>query len=253
MNTFQTLLLLCPFVFFAGFVDSISGGGGLISLPAYLFVGLPVHISYGTNKFAMTMGTALSAAKFLKSKKLHLKSALISAIFALLGSFFGARLVLYLSENYLKYCLLILLPVVSLFLLFNRNFGTEKSPDFKENKRLYFLSGLCGLLCGAYDGFFGPGTGTFLILLFTSVLGMDLITASGNAKIVNLASNISALTVYLLHGKVMFAIGIPAALCAVAGNYFGARLALHKGAKVIRPIMLLVVCLLFFRVIADLL
>lgn len=245
------LLIICPLVFCAGFVDAIAGGGGLISLPAYIFAGVPVHIAYGTNKFANCIGTSVASAKFFKSGHIKIKPAIISAIGALIGSWFGAELVILLDEKYLKYCLIIILPVVAMFLLFNRNFGSDELERVLPNKRLYPLAFIIGLIIGAYDGFFGPGTGTFLVIAFTTICGFNMITASGNAKIVNLASNFAALIVYLLNGKVVLAIGIPAAICAVVGNYLGAHFAIKNGSKFIKTIILLVIGLLFIKVISG--
>ncbi|AOR24805.1 sulfite exporter TauE/SafE family protein [Clostridium taeniosporum] len=245
------LLIICPLVFLAGFVDAVAGGGGIISLPAYIFAGIPIHIAYGTNKFANCIGTSISSMKFFKSGNMQIKSAVLSAGGALIGSWFGAQMVLLLNEKYLNYCLIIILPIVSLFLLLNRNFGVKTKKQILDWK-LYFLSFIIGLLLGAYDGFFGPGTGTFLVICFTGILGFNLITASGNAKIVNLASNFSALVAYIIGGKVMFSIGIPAAVCAIAGNYLGAHLAIKSGDKIIRPIIFITIALLFIKIIFDL-
>lgn len=250
MYSYQIMLIIiCPLVFCAGFVDAVAGGGGLISLPAYIFAGVPIHIAYGTNKFANCTGTFVACVKFFKSGNIRIKSAVLSAAGALIGSWFGTQLVLVLDEKYLKYCLMIILPLVAVFLLFNRNFGSNKGMKKPSNKKLYVLSFIIGMLVGAYDGFFGPGTGTFLVLSFTSILGFDLITASGNAKIVNLASNFTALIAYIINGKVLFAIGIPAAICAILGNYIGAHMAIKRGAKVIKPIILVVVAMLLGKVL----
>ncbi len=245
------LLIICPLVFLAGIIDAVAGGGGIISLPAYIFAGIPIHIAYGTNKFASCIGTSISSIKFFRSGNIKIKSALLSAAGALIGSWFGAQIVLLLNEKYLNYCLIIILPIVSLFLLFNRNFGVKNKKEL-SNKKLYILSFIIGVFLGAYDGFFGPGTGTFLVICFTGILGFNLITASGNAKIVNLASNFSALIAYILGGKVMFSIGVPAAVCAIAGNYLGAHLAIKNGDKIIKPIIFVAIGLLFIKVIFDL-
>ncbi|MBN1040103.1 TSUP family transporter [Clostridium sp. ZS1] len=247
----EVLLIICPLVFLAGIIDAVAGGGGIISLPAYIFAGIPIHIAYGTNKFASCIGTSISSIKFFRSGNIKIKPALLSAAGALIGSWFGAQIVLLLNEKYLNYCLIIILPIVSLFLLFNRNFGIKNKKEI-SNKKLYILSFIIGLLLGAYDGFFGPGTGTFLVICFTGILGFNLITASGNAKIVNLASNFSALIAYILGGKVMFSIGVPAAVCAIAGNYLGAHLAIKNGDKIIKPIIFVAIGLLFIKVIFDL-
>ncbi|NFO11276.1 sulfite exporter TauE/SafE family protein [Clostridium botulinum] len=247
----RVLLIICPLVFLAGIIDAVAGGGGIISLPAYIFAGIPIHIAYGTNKFASCIGTSISSIKFFRSGNIKIKSALLSAAGALIGSWFGAQIVLLLNEKYLNYCLIIILPIVSLFLLFNRNFGVKNKKEL-SNKKLYILSFIIGVFLGAYDGFFGPGTGTFLVICFTGILGFNLITASGNAKIVNLASNFSALIAYILGGKVMFSIGVPAAVCAIAGNYLGAHLAIKNGDKIIKPIIFVAIGLLFIKVIFDL-
>lgn len=154
-----------------------------------------------------------------------------------------------LDEKYLQYCLIIILPIVAIFLLFNRKIGVENNEKKVEHRKIYLVAGIIGLVIGAYDGFFGPGTGTFLVLAFTSFLGFNLITASGNAKIVNLASNFAALIAYILNGKVLFMIGIPAAICASLGNYLGAHFAIKSGAKIIKPIIILVIIMLFGKVI----
>ncbi len=246
-----TLLIICPLIFIAGFIDAVAGGGGLISLPAYIFAGVPIHIAYGTNKFANCIGTSVASVKFFKSGNIKVKPGIISAVGALIGSWIGAQLVVLLDEKYLKYSLIIILPIVAVFLLFNRNFGQENNTkDLKVNK-IYVSSFVIGLIIGAYDGFFGPGTGTFLVLAFTSICGFSIITSSGNAKMVNLASNLAALIVYLLNGKVNFSIGIPAAICAVLGNYLGAQLAIKNGIKFIKPVMVFVIILLFSKVIYE--
>lgn len=246
------LMIVCPLVFLAGFIDAIAGGGGLISLPAYIFAGVPMHVAYGTNKFANSIGTAVATGKFIKSGKVKIKEALISAFGALIGSYLGAKLVMLLDEKYLSYCLIIILPIVAAFLLFNRNFGNGEEKTL-EKKTLYLLVFLIGLAIGAYDGFFGPGTGTFLVLAFTSICGFNMITASGNAKVVNLASNFAAVIVFLVNGKVNFEIGIPAAICAVLGNYIGAHLAIKNGAKFIKPVIVLVIALLFIKILSGVL
>lgn len=249
--TTKMLLIICPLIFAAGFVDSIAGGGGLISLPAYLFAGLPVHNALATNKFSSTFGTGVSAARFIRSNNIHLRSAIASIICALIGSYIGARLALAIDEKYLRYILVILLPFIAIFVLTKRKFGEQDKTINLSNLRITILSGASGLVIGAYDGFFGPGTGTFLILVFTGVIGFSLTKASGNAKLVNLASNIAALAAFITDGKVLFAIGIPATIFGILGNWLGSGLAIKNGAKIIRPIFLCVVALLFIKIAID--
>lgn len=251
-GSLNTLLIICPLVFITGFVDAIAGGGGLISLPSYLFIGLPIHFAYGTNKFSSSFGTLFSTIRFIKNKQIHYMSAVSSVGGALVGSFLGARAALALDAVYLKYCLIILLPIIGVFILTRRSFGEKDSTVRLSNIKIIILSILSGLLIGAYDGFFGPGAGTFLILFYTGIIGFNLTTASGNAKLVNLSSNISALITFIIGGKVVFWIGIPAAFFGIAGNWIGSGLAIKKGAKIIRPVFIGVMVLLFVKIAFDL-
>lgn len=246
------LLIVCPLVFLAGFVDSVAGGGGLISLPAYLFAGLPVHMAYGTNKFSSACGTMVATAKYLRHGYITLKLAVISALGALVGSAVGAKMVLLASERILQLTLMIILPVVAVFLLFNRNFGKEDGRKKDYSPTSLLVRALCiGLGIGWYDGFFGPGTGTFLVIAFTGLMGMTLTGATGNAKVVNLASNVAALITYIIGGSVLYSLAIPAALSGIAGNYLGASLAVKNGAKFIKPLIFVSIGLLMVKIITD--
>lgn len=252
MTTIEMILVVCPLVFLAAFVDAIAGGGGLISLPAYLFTGMPTHMAYGSNKFSACIGSLFSAYRFLKSGTIYLKVAILSAIFALLGSFLGARLTLILSDYMLKVSMTILLPVIAIFILFKKkNTEDENRVEELSSIAVISLSAVIGLLIGTYDGFFGPGTGTFLILAYTSVMKFDFRTACGNARIVNLASNFAALVVYICAGKVLYLIAVPATCCSILGYWLGAGIAISKGAKFIRPVMLCVIAGLFIKIIWD--
>jgi uncharacterized protein len=253
MHTLQTLLIICPLTFLAGFIDSIAGGGGLISLPSYLFIGLPSHAALGTNKFSSSIGTLVATIRYAKNKSIHYKSAFFAAAAALLGSYLGARLALAFDEKYLRLVLVGLLPVIAVFILTRRKFGEENKAASLAPQKILILSIIAGFVIGAYDGFFGPGTGTFLILVFTGMIGFDLATASGNTKVVNLASNIAALVAFIAGGAVVFSIGIPAALSGVLGNWIGSGLAIRNGAKVIRPVFTGVMVLLFGKILWDLL
>lgn len=247
----HTLLIACPLIFTAGLVDSMAGGGGLISLPALLLAGLPPHAAFGTNKFAGTLGSSVAALKFARSGKIQWRTALMAAAASVICAWLGARVVLHLSERMLNLFMLFVLPAAALFLLLHRSPG-------QGVQRVLSIRGLLlrtlaiGGACGFYDGIFGPGTGTFLILGFSAFLGLDMVTASGNAKVVNLASNLGACIAYLLGGQVLFAVALPAALCSCLGNYLGARLAIRGGAKYIRPVILLVVGILIAKISIDL-
>lgn len=243
------LIILCIFVFLAGFIDSIAGGGGLISLPAFMFVGMPVHNAMACNKFAGSVGTTLSAVKFFKSKAMHLKVALVSAVGAFLASFLGTRLTLLIDEKYLKIFLIIALPLIAMFLIFKKDFE-EKEIDFSP-KKLYLISLAIGSVVGFYDGFVGAGTGTFAIIAYSMFLKFDLKTSSGNAKILNLASNYASMLTFLFNGKVLFYFAIPAAFAGLLGNYIGSHFAIKKGNKFIKPVMIFVICILFVKILFD--
>jgi uncharacterized membrane protein YfcA len=250
--TVTTLMIICPLTFLAGFIDSIAGGGGLITLPSYLFIGLPAHYALGTNKFSSTFGTLTATVRYARGGHIHFASALVAAAAALVGSYAGASLSFLFDERLLRWLLVALLPVIAVFMFAHKKFGTEDRSAGISGSKMTALSLLIGFAIGAYDGFFGPGTGTFLILAFTALTGFSLATASGNAKVVNLASNIAALVAFSVNGTVILAIGIPAAFSGMAGNWLGSGLAVKNKAKIIRPVFGLAVGLLFVKVVWDL-
>ncbi len=250
MTLLQQILIACPLVFLAGFVDAVAGGGGLISLPAYYLTGMPAHLAIGSNKFSSCVGTAFSTGRFLKDGSINPKVAATSATFALMGSFAGARLALVLDDHFLRVTMLVLLPAAAVFILFSKKKSEQDICTFdsiSENHAMV-LSGLIGIVLGVYDGFFGPGTGTFLIIAYTTLLGFDFKTACGNTKVVNLSSNLAAVITFIAAGKITYAVAVPAAVCSIAGHWIGSGLAIKKGAKFIRPVMLIVLVLLFSTV-----
>ena len=245
--------LICPLVFFAGFIDAVAGGGGIISLPAYLMAGVPVHFAAGTNKVVNCIGTSVAAGKYLRSGKVRLKAALWAAAGALAGASIGTRLALLCSEKTLQMIITIALPVTAVFLTFRKDFGeTGKAREYSPRKEALFSAAI-GLGIGCYDGLIGPGTGTFMIMAFTAVLGLDLLTASGCAKVGNLASNVASAVVFILNGKVLWSVVLPAVLCNVLGNYVGARYAIRGGSKKVRGVMFAVLGLLFAKTFLELL
>ncbi len=252
MNEFiKSLLIICPLVFTAGFVDAIAGGGGIISLPAYLFAGLPAHYAAGCNKFSASLGTIIAVKKYFNSGKINLKIALFSAIGSIIGASIGATLALYISESSLQALLLLALPLVAIFLLTQKNLGKVSEEKNYTLKKQAILSIGIGLIIGCYDGLIGPGTGTFLILAFSALLGLELVTASGCAKVSNLASNITSMVIFTFSGKVIFALAIPAAIFSMIGGYVGAKFAIKGGAKYVRYVIFLVLALLFIKTIFD--
>ena len=251
------LAFLWFFVFLGGFVDSAAGGGGLISLPAYLFVGLPPHTAIGCNKFSSACGTTLSAARFFKNGAVDWQVAAISAVCSFVASYLGIRIALMINQETLKTVLVIVLPIVAVLLLFKRNFGAENQSADIPKKKAFILAACAGLVIGFYDGLIGPGTGTIAIIVFSAGMKYDLKTASGNAKVMNLASNYASLIAVITGNKVIYSIAIPAAVFGIIGNYIGAGFAIKKGTAFIKPLMNCVIVLqsgkLFYDVFGSLL
>lgn len=247
----QMLAFLMLMTGFAGFVDSAAGGGGLISLPAYLFAGLPAHYTYGTNKFSAACGTTFATAKFFRSGAMNIPVGILAAAGSFAGSALGSHIVLLLSDAMLRTMMLVILPVAAVLILWRRKLPDENRDDGTMTGKKAALALAIGLGIGLYDGIFGPGTGTFAIIAFTTLMGFDLRTAGGNAKVLNLASNYASLVTYLSSGLVVFSVGIPCAVSGIAGNLLGSHFALKNGAKFIRPMMMVVLVLLLGKLISD--
>jgi uncharacterized protein len=236
-------------IFLAGAMDSIAGGGGLISLPAYLFAGLPPHLALGTNKFSSCWGTLFATQRYFRRNMIDVRIALVSATAALLGSWVGTKTVLLIKPYFLNYILIVLIPIITILTLINRNVGKTNDSASVSLHLKYILGFLAGLIIGFYDGFFGPGTGTFLILFFTVILKYDYITANGNTKVVNLASNVAAVLTFAFAGSIYYSLAIPAAVFGILGNWVGSRLVIKRGNKIIRQIFMLALLLLMIKVV----
>ena len=241
---------ICFGVFCASFMDAIGGGGGIISVPTYLLAGLPVHFALGTNKLSSCIGTVASTVRYVRNGCVDWLLGIPSIALALFGAHIGTKLQLAADEKYLKLLLLIVLPVIAVILLKKKALPEQREP-MNEWRRRGIVWG-SALVIGAYDGFYGPGTGTFLLLLFCYVAKLDVRTASGNVKLVNLSSNIGALATSLVAGKVLIPIGLLAAVFSIAGQYIGAGLALKNGSKIVRPVILVVLLLLTTKVVLEL-
>ena len=247
--TIQQFLIVCPLVFIAGCIDAIGGGGGLISLPAYLIAGVPTHIAIATNKLSSAAGTTISTGRFIKNKMINLKLAIPSVIAAMIGSAAGANLSLRVDEKIMQYILLLILPITAIIVLNKKLFPTNEDKELIIDRRLYVTIIISALIIGMYDGFYGPGTGTFLIIAFTAVGKMNVLHANGQAKVINLTTNLTSLVVYLLNGQVVVLLGLAAAVCNMIGAYIGSGLALKKGMGIIRPAIIVVLILLALKVI----
>ena len=219
--------IVCPMLFLAGFVDSIAGGGGLISLPAYLFAGLPIHTAIGTNKFSSAFGTGLSTFRYIRQNSMLA------------------------SELLLQSLLLAVLPAAAFCVLNKRLFKGGTEDELTADKKTFFIVMASALAIGMYDGLYGPGTGTFLIIAFTALAKMSVRQANAHAKVINFSTNIAALFVYLLHGQVLFPLGIAAALSNMLGNYLGSSLVLSKSERIVKPLVIFVLLLLLAKIIFD--
>ncbi len=241
--------LICFGVFCASFMDAIGGGGGIISLPTYLLAGLPMHLALGTNKLSACIGTVASTVRYIKNGYVDWLLGIPAVGLALVGAHLGTRLQLAADEQYLQLVLLFVLPVIAVILLKKKDLPEEKKTMNEWARKAVVYA--AALIIGIYDGFYGPGTGTFLLLAFCYLAKMDVRTASGNVKMVNLASNVGALVTSLAAGKVLVPLGLTAAVFSVAGQYLGAGLALKNGSKIVRPVILLVIVLLAGKVLLE--
>lgn len=251
----KMLLIICPLIFTAGFVDAVAGGGGLISLPAYMLAGLPTHQAAGCNKFSASLGTIVATLNYIRSGKVKFRIAIFAAIGAVVGSSMGTALALIISDKLLKGMMMVAIPLVAIFLVTQKHLGKEKEVQQEEERSLFsqsIISIVIGLVIGCYDGLIGPGTGTFLMIAFSLILGIDLVTSSGCAKVANLASNLTSVVIYILGGKVIFMLAIPAAACSMLGGHLGARFAIKGGAQKVRYVMFVVIGLLFFKTAIEL-
>ncbi len=247
----QQFLIVCPMVFLAGLVDAVGGGGGLISLPAYLFSGVPAHMAIATNKLSSAAGTAVSTGRFLKNGYVPVKLSLCAAAMALIGSAVGANISMLLPERVLRGMLLAVLPVVAFYVLKNKQMGESEKTGTRTEKQMLLIAMGVALTMGVYDGIYGPGTGTFLLLLLTGLARMDLKSAAGATKVINLASNVAALVTFIIHGQVYWALGLSAAAFSIAGHYLGAGLVKRNAKRVIRPVVLTVLGILFVKVVTG--
>lgn len=254
MDIFQVVsplvaVLLAAVSFLAGFIDSIAGGGGLLLVPALVSAGLPPSMSLGTNKFAATFGTSIAVFNYAKNKVIVWKAVLSGFIFALLGSMVGTKFVLLLDENTIAAIILFLLPIAAIVTFLRKKSASEISA--LNNIALFLYIPLLCFFIGMYDGFFGPGTGSFLLIAFYVFLHLQLLQASATAKVFNFLSNLGALFIFIQADKIFYQLGVLLAITNVAGNFLGSQLALKNGKKIIFPILLLSLTILFVFLVFE--
>lgn len=246
------LVLLCCAAFIAGFVDAVVGGGGLIQIPAILvlFPGLPVATAIGTTKIPSFFGTSFAAAQYSRQVKLNYKHLAIMAIIASVSAFFGSRTLTLVSNDFMKPLLLVVLSCVAVYTYAKKNFGVHTEVEHTERQHMIYIC-IISLVLGFYDGFIGPGTGSFLILCFITLLGLNFLKSSAMAKFVNLSTNIGSIILFASSGRIVYSIAIPMAVCNAAGGFLGARLAILRGNAFIRIFFLIVVILTILRFAYD--
>jgi uncharacterized protein len=236
------IIFLCIASFFAGFIDAIAGGGGLIQTPVALILlpNYPIANLTGSLKVPGITGTTIASFQYLKNVSMHWKSLLIMAFFSCISAFLGSFLLTLVSNDFMKPLLLFILIALAIYTFIKKDFGSHQPKSISKNQFL-ILGCTISSLIGFYDGFIGPGTGSFLIVAFIVILGLDFLHASANAKLINIASNIGSLTLFISKGKILWTMAIPMAVCNGLGGWLGARLAIKKGNQFIRMFFLIVV------------
>ena len=232
------LAIVCGLVFLAGYVDAIAGGGGLISLPAYLIAGVPTHAAIATNKLSSCMGTTVATFHYAKSGFINARLALPSNVLLLV------------DDGFLRLFLLVVLPVTAIYVMKSKSFDAAGLQSFSLRKTTLLCMGIA-FAVGVYDGFYGPGTGTFLMLMLTGLAHLRLDSAAGVTKSINLTTNLAALIVFLIHGQVVILLGLLAGLFNMIGNYLGSHSFTKNGGAIARPITIAVLLIFFAKVVWD--
>jgi uncharacterized membrane protein YfcA len=236
------LLLLCASSLLAGFIDAVVGGGGLIQIPVLLILmpGTSVATILGTNKFASCAGTTMAVQRYARQVTIDWPSIVPAAVTAFIFSFLGSRTVVLLSTDFMRPIVLVLLVLVAIYVFLVKDLGLVHQPKHPPTKAK-LLGVLIGAAIGFYDGFFGPGTGSFLIFLFVGVFGFDFLSASASAKVINWATNIASVIYFGWSGNILYQYALPMAVCNVVGATIGTRLAIAKGSRFVRIFFLVIV------------
>ena len=247
-----TFLFLALASGFAGFVDAVAGGGGLVQLPA-LLIGIsdkPIPMILGTNKIPSIFGTSTAAASYFKKVRPDLRLTISMALPALIGSVAGAHLAAHFPTSVFHPLILALLILVGIYTWRKPDLGLSETLRYTHATRFWIVAG-CGLLIGFYDGLFGPGTGTFLVFLLVIVVGYEFLKASATAKLVNIATNFGAIVTFQISGHIWWRLGLALAIANVAGAVIGSRLAIRGGSPLVRKVFLFVVAALIAKLSYD--
>jgi uncharacterized membrane protein YfcA len=244
-------LLIFVTVFVGSVIDALVGGGGLITIPTYLICGLPPHVAIGTNKINSTMGTVISTIAYYRKGFVEKKSIIPVVVATIAGAVTGSKCVLLISAVFLKYLMIGLLPFIVLLMLRKKLPDIDKPVLVQGTVQWIKLLSLVFII-GFYDGFYGAGTGLFLVIAFTYIMKMNVYQAAGNGKISNLASNCAALFVFAVNGNICYPLAIIATIAAVLGQYLGSGLLVEKGTLIVKPTMITVVSILLISTLLDL-
>lgn len=248
----STILILCIAAFAAGCIDAIVGGGGLIQTPAGLILlpQFPVATVIGTLKIPAFTGTSFAVAQYAKRVKLNYKHILLMMAIGCSTAYTGSWLLTHVSNAFMKPLLLVILIAVAIYTFINKKFGDHTEKEHSEQQQLWYAI-LISIVIGFYDGFIGPGAGSFLVIAFISLLGYDFLKSSASAKFVNLSTNLGSIIFFAASGKIIYSIAVPMAICNGIGGWVGARLAILKGNKFIRIVFLVVVSATILRFAYD--
>ena len=248
----STIIILCVVAFIAGFVDAVVGGGGLIQTPTAILLlpQFPVATVIGSLKIPSFSGTAFAAYHYLKKQQVNWKLLGIMMCVAMMASFLGSQLLTTVSNGFMKPLLLLVLIFVAIYTYTKKNFGHQTIKQYSEKKLLVFGLSI-SLVIGFYDGFIGPGAGSFLVLAFVSIMGYDFLLASTNAKMLNLATNAGSIILFLIKGKIVWAVSLPMAVSNAFGGMIGAKFAIKKGNNFIRIFFLVIVIVTLLRFAWD--
>ncbi len=245
-------VFICFAAFVAGFIDSVAGGGGLVQTPVLLFSFPHTQVAYllGTTKIPSFCGTSIAAYHYSKRVSIQWGLVIWIAIAAFAASLLGSRMVTLLSNEIIKPIILVVLIAVAIYTYTRKSFGVAKGNELPFKQALY-RGVLSGVLLGFYDGFIGPGAGSFLVLIFIAILNEDFLHASAHAKFINLATNLASIIYFSVSGHIFYKLAIPMALCNMLGGYSGSKFALYKGNRFIRIFFLMIVCATILRFAYD--
>lgn len=241
----DALLWLIPVVFLAGYIDSIAGGGGLLTVPAYLAAGIPAQFTLGTNKMVSSLGTIVSTLKYIRGGLMLWPVVIVGIPCSLLGSSLGAHWVANLPEATVRSVILFTLPIAAALTLLPKPKAAQRPEYSWHSLQLWTLIPLITFAIGWYDGMFGPGTGSLLILALFGIAKLPLLRCAAVGRLFNLTSNVAAMVTFILHGHVLYHLVIPLAAAGMAGHYLGSKRAIAKGDAVVRPMLLFACALLF--------